>query len=163
STVWIMDALRGQTDGFHRAVDRFEKLHWGGVGLRQVARLSNSSNFEWLEDYSIHALSKLIKQKEVFDFIFIDGNHRFDDILVDYYLADQLLAPKGIVALDDMWMPSVRTVVSFIKSNRQYDVVAQPVRGMAILQKRADDNRDWRHFEQFKVHKNSRRREALVE
>jgi hypothetical protein len=119
--------------------------------------------FEWVEDYSIHALSRLIKQKKKFDFIFIDGNHRFDDVLVDFYLSDQLLSPGGLIAFDDMWMASVRTVVNFIKSNRQYNIVAQPSLNMAVLEKKADDDREWTHFEDFEVYKEPLLRPFLVQ
>ena len=133
STLWMLDALSAKQDSVHVAVDPFEKKYFAGVGLRQVARLPQRGKFEWIEDYSIQALPSLIKQKAEFDFVFIDGNHRFDDALVDFYLADQLLLPGGLVAFDDLWMRSVRTVVSFIETNRQYEIVAQPVRNMVVL------------------------------
>jgi predicted O-methyltransferase YrrM len=152
STVWMLDALSAQRDTCHVAIDPFEKTYLGGVGLRQVERLPYVTKFEWIEDYSIHALSRFIKQKTNFDFIFVDGNHRFDDVLVDFYLSDQLLSPGGIIAFDDMWMASVRTVISFIETNRQYEVVAQPIQNMVVLEKKTNDERDWAHFEHFKVH-----------
>jgi hypothetical protein len=145
-------ALSSQQDALHVAVDPYEKTYWGGVGLRQIERLPYTGKFEWVEDLSIHALSRFIKQETKFDFIFIDGNHRFDDVLVDFYLSDQLLPPGGLIALDDMWMRSVRTVVSFVENNRQYDVVPQPAQNMIVLKKRADDERDYAHFEHFTVH-----------
>jgi len=102
STVWMLDALNGQDQALHVAIDPFEKTQLGGIGLYQTARLPYSVKFEWIEDYSIHALSGLIKQKAKFDFIFIDGNHRVDDALMDFYLSDQLLAPWVIIAFDDV-------------------------------------------------------------
>jgi len=98
----MLDALNGQDQALHVAIDPFEKTQLGGIGLYQTARLPYSVKFEWIEDYSIHALSGLIKQKAKFDFIFIDGNHRVDDALMDFYLSDQLLAPWVIIAFDDV-------------------------------------------------------------
>jgi predicted O-methyltransferase YrrM len=69
ATLWMLDALSAQQDTFHVAVDPFEKALWGGVGLRQIERLPYTGKFEWVEDYSIHALSRLIQQKTTFDFI----------------------------------------------------------------------------------------------
>jgi len=89
STVWILDALRPRLNSFHIAIDPFELTQWGGVGLHQIKRLNAEPVFEWIAEQSIHALSRLIKSGKRFDFIFIDGNHRFDDILVDFYLSDQ--------------------------------------------------------------------------
>jgi hypothetical protein len=72
--------------------------------------------------------------------------------VVDFYLSDQLVSPGGLMAFDDMWMPSVRTVISFILTNRQYKIVPQSVQNMMVLKKIADDNRDRLHFEKFIVH-----------
>jgi predicted O-methyltransferase YrrM len=151
STVWILDALRPRLNSFHIAIDPFELTQWGGVGLHQIKRLNAEPVFEWIAEQSIHALSRLIKSGKRFDFIFIDGNHRFDDILVDFYLSDQLVSPGGLMVFDDMWMSSVQTVINFILMNRQYEIVSQPIQNMTVLKKLADDNRDWHHFENFKV------------
>src|SRR4029079_7126758 len=101
STIWIMDALA--PDGEHIALDPFQSSYWHGVGATQARRLS-SKRFQLLEEYSIHALSDFIRAGKTFDFIFIDGNHRFDDVLVDFYLADQVLEVAGWMILDYRWM-----------------------------------------------------------
>ena len=109
STIWIMDALA--PDGEHIALDPFQASLWHGVGATQARRLS-SKRFTLIEDYSIHVLSDFIRVGKSFDFIFIDGNHRFDDVLVDFYLADQVLEVGGLMVLDDTWMASIRTVLA---------------------------------------------------
>jgi predicted O-methyltransferase YrrM len=162
STVWILDGLRSRRNSRHVAIDPFEITAWCGVGLQQVKRLSVAPNFEWINEYSILALSRLIKSGEKFDFVFIDGNHRFDDVLVDFYLSDQLVSPGGLMAFDDLFMPSVRTVISFVLTNRQYKILPQPARNMMVLKKLADDDRDWRHFESFKVANPKRERMVLA-
>jgi predicted O-methyltransferase YrrM len=162
STVWILDGLRSRRNSRHVAIDPFEITAWGGVGLQQLKRLSVAPTFEWIDEYSIHALSRLIKNGEKFDFIFIDGNHRFDDVLVDFYLSDQLVSPGGLMAFDDLWMSSVRTVINFILTNRQYKILPQPVENMMVLKKLTDDNRDWLHFESFKVANPKRERRVLA-
>lgn len=149
STIWLLDAL--PPGGHHVAIDPHERTAYAGVGLRQVEKLGAQQRFSWCEALSIHALSDAIRQGEQHDLVFIDGNHRFDDVLVDFYLADQVLRPGGVLALDDMWMPSIRSVASFITANRAYQAVAQPEGNMAVFQKLADDRRDWRHFVPFAV------------
>lgn len=148
STIWIMDAL--EEGGSHVAIDPFQSSYWHGVGLVQARRLSGKT-FTFLEDYSIHALSDFIRAGDRFDFIFIDGNHRFDDVLVDFYLADQILNVGGIMVLDDTWMASIRTAHKFVLANRAYQPVPQKGRTMAALRKTRDDDRDWRHFRPFEV------------
>jgi predicted O-methyltransferase YrrM len=151
STVWMIDALRDRADSLHIAIDPFEKTHFRGIGLAQVARLGFKYNFQLIERQSIHALSDLIREQEKFDFIYVDGAHRFDDVLVDFYLCDQILNCGGLIAFDDTWMQSVRTAVNFVRANRAYELVQQPVANMAVLQKTRDDDRDWQHFAPFKV------------
>jgi predicted O-methyltransferase YrrM len=148
STIWIMDALA--PEGEHIALDPFQSSLWHGVGATQARRLS-SKRFNLIEDYSIHALSDFIRADKTFDSIFIDGNHRFDDVLVDFYLADQVLSVGGLMVLDDTWMASIRTVVAFVLANRAYEVVPQRSDRMAALRKLKDDDRDWRHFRPFPV------------
>ena len=148
STVWIVDALA--SDAAHIAVDPFQSSLWHGVGATQARRLSGK-RFELLEEYSIHVLSDFIRAGEKFDFIFIDGNHRFDDVLVDFYLSDQVLEVGGLMVLDDIWMASIRTVLEFVVANRAYQLVRLRAPGMAALKKLKDDDRDWRHFRPFAV------------
>jgi predicted O-methyltransferase YrrM len=151
STIWMLDALRPRRNALHVAVDPYELSLWHGIGLTQVKRLASGVRFEWIENFSIHALSDLIRKKEKFDFIFIDGNHRFDDVIVDFYLSNQLLRPGALAVFDDMWMNSVRSATNFIVNNLPYEVVPQPVENMLILRKTGYDMRDWRHFNTFEV------------
>lgn len=148
STIWIVDALA--EGGSHIAIDPFQLSYWQGVGLTQAKRLAGK-DFTFVEDYSIHALSDHIRAGDRFDFIFIDGNHRFDDVLVDFYLADQVLKPGGLMVLDDTWMASIRSVVSYVLANRAYEHVPQRSNQMAAFRKLKDDDRDWRHFRPFRV------------
>lgn len=148
STIWIMDALA--PDGEHIALDPFQASLWHGVGATQARRL-DSKRFTLIEDYSIHVLSDFIRAGKSFDFIFIDGNHRFDDVLVDFYLADQVLEVGGLLVLDDTWMASIRTVLGFVLANRAYEIVPQRSPRMAALRKLKADDRDWRHFRPFPV------------
>ena len=156
STVWMLDALCSLKEAEHIAIDPFQKKHWHGIGLAQAARLEFAGRFEWLPDYSIHALSDLIRKKQRFDFIYIDGNHRFDDVIVDFYLADQIMRPGGLIVLDDMEMNSVRIAANFIINNRAYELVEQSIRNIAVLKKKHDDDRNWKHFVSFEVHDSSK-------
>jgi predicted O-methyltransferase YrrM len=152
STVWMVDAVADMPGGRHVAVDPFERVGWGGVGLRQVARLTRAQGkFDCIEDYSYLALPRLIRSRRTFQFVFIDGNHRFDDVVVDFYLADMVLEVGGLMGFDDMWMPSVRAAVDFIAQNRAYERLHQPEPNIAVFVKQAPDRRPWDHFNPFAV------------
>ena len=51
------------------------------------------------------------------DFAFIDGDHRFEAVFVDLYFMTRLLRPEGLIVMDDMWMPSIRTAVAYAERN----------------------------------------------
>jgi predicted O-methyltransferase YrrM len=151
STIWMLDALLSRNNSLHVSIDPFEKSHYGGIGLYQVQRLAYETRFNWKNDLSIHALSDLIRDAAKFDFIFIDGNHRFDDVIVDFYLSDHILKPGGLITFDDMWMPSIQAAVSFVLNNRDYELVPQSVWNMTVIKKKRNDVRDWRHYIDFRA------------
>jgi predicted O-methyltransferase YrrM len=151
STIWLLDAVSRLEGGRHEAIDPLETRSWAGVGLRQVAAAGFGHLFTWTELESCHRLSQLAHARMVYDFVFVDGNHRFDDVLVDFYLSDKILRVGGLMALDDTWMPSVRSAVDFIVRNRQYAVVEQGCRNMVVFEKLEYDKRHWKHFEPFET------------
>jgi predicted O-methyltransferase YrrM/tetratricopeptide (TPR) repeat protein len=50
---------------------------------------------------SSNVLMNMIKQKELFDFIYVDGSHKCLDVAIDLCLSWQLLRNGGIMAIDD--------------------------------------------------------------
>ncbi len=62
------------------------------------------SIFELLPEKSSLGLTSLIRRERKFDLIYIDGEHRFDDVLVDFVLSAELCNLNGYVVLDDLWM-----------------------------------------------------------
>lgn len=149
STVWILDALRKRDDAVHHAIDPFEATLWHGIGLVQASRVKTAAKFRWLPGYSVHALSRLIRSRESFDFIYIDGNHRFDDVLVDFYLSDQVTRVGGYIVFDDAWMDSIAAVCRFVARNRAYEMLPQELESFRVFRKLRHDDRDWRHFVPF--------------
>jgi hypothetical protein len=85
-------------------------------------------------------------------FIFIDGGHRFENVMVDFMLADQLCCENGYVVLDDAWFPAIETVVNYVRANRpDYAVKHLVVRNCTVLKKVAPDERAWDAFNPFQV------------
>lgn len=79
--------------------------------------------------------------------------------LVDFYLSDQVLALGGLMVFDDLWMPSIRSVISFIERNRAYERLPSKVGNIAVFRKQQNDTRDWQHFVSFDA--SARRRSFL--
>ncbi len=150
STIYILAAINQAGAGHHTAVDPFQKDSWHGVGALQAKHLSMEPSFQMLEEFSVAALARFATQKDEFEFIYIDGNHRFDDVLVDFTLAAEVCPMGGNVILDDMWMPSVQTVVSWIRSNRKdFREISTPIDNIAHFERIGKDRRAWDHFVQF--------------
>lgn len=99
------------------------------------------------------ALPELCETGEQFDLVLIDGGHRFDDAFVDFHFARRLCAPGGIIILDDVWMPAVRSLTTFIDTNLAGVMTPLPCEchhSMAVYQKSgAQDLRAWDHFIPF--------------
>lgn len=67
---------------------------------------------------SLVALARLVADGEQFDFIYVDGSHALVDVVADIALSWKLLAPGGVMALDDVpWRPRD---LSTVMETKQY-------------------------------------------
>jgi predicted O-methyltransferase YrrM len=123
STLFICQALEDNGTGNHVAIDPFQASEFKSVGVLNVERAGLSHRFQLRQDASDVVLPQLCTEGRTLDFAFIDGWHLFDFTLVDFYYIDRMLAVGGHVAFDDLWMPSVRKVVSFVLRNKPYRLV----------------------------------------
>ena len=84
--------------------------------------------------------------------IFIDGGHLFENVMVDFYLADQLCCVGGFIVLDDAWYPAIETAINYIIRNRpNYAVAHLAVPNCTVLKKLGPDKRSWDSFKPFEV------------
>jgi predicted O-methyltransferase YrrM len=116
SALWFCGAVAGR-GGRHVAVDPFQRESWNGAGLRTLREAGVEELVEVIEEESQLALPRLAAEGREFDFAFIDGDHRFDGAFLDLYYMTRLVRPGGLIVLDDLWMPSIRTVVSYAERN----------------------------------------------
>jgi predicted O-methyltransferase YrrM len=152
STVYILAAMAQAGGGHHTALDPFQMTHWHGIGARQAQEVGMEQSFQLLQEYSFAALADFRSRQQMFEFIYIDGGHRFDEVLLDFTLAAQICPSGGHIILDDMWMPSVRTTVSWIRCNRRdFREVATPVANIAHFERVGDDDRAWDHYVRFET------------
>lgn len=156
STLYFLAAIAANGRGKHVAIDPYQNDAWHGIGqtlAQTVAHdLGRADAFQLIEDRSDRTVVDLLRSGRRFDFIFIDGNHRFDDVLVDVYGCAQLCEVGGLLILDDMWMPSVRSVARFVRRNRA-DFVEVPVDepNLCVWRKVGEDVRRWNDFRRFLV------------
>lgn len=141
--------IMAATGAPHLAIDPFQD-HYGNLGVDNLSRLGYGDGLTLIRDYSHHALPRLVEEKRKFDFIFIDGDHKFDGIFVDFYYSDFLVEEGGLLLFHDTWMRSTELVLQFIRKNREdYRELKVPNRNMALFQKVGEDKRDGMHFREF--------------
>lgn len=141
--------IMAATNAPHIACDPFQD-HYKGMGLRNVEKLGMKNHLQFIPDFSHNVLPALVKENKKFDFIFIDGDHKFDGILVDFYYSDLLLNPNGYVLMHDTWMRSTRLVERFIQTNRDdYKFIKTPLRNFSLFQKVGKDSRNGMFFKEF--------------
>jgi predicted O-methyltransferase YrrM len=113
----ICQGLVENGGGHHTSVDPWQKQWYNGIGLTNVKRAGYESMHRFLGEPSYFALPRLLEAGERFDFVFIDGNHRFEYILLDFFYAQRMLEVGGRIVLHDVWLPSVRKVMTFVARN----------------------------------------------
>ena len=123
STLFICQAHRDNGAGCHTAIDPLQEKLFKSIGLANIERANLKDILRFYQAPSDEVLPQLFAQHEQFDLAFIDGNHRFDYALVDFFYIDKLLKLGGHVAFDDIWIPSVRKVASFVLKNTAYKLV----------------------------------------
>jgi predicted O-methyltransferase YrrM len=133
----------------HISIDPFQE-NYASLGLENVKKLGLAERLDFRPDFSHNVLPSLAKEGRKFEFIFIDGDHKFDGIFVDFYYADLLIDTGGYIMLHDTWMRSTRLVMSFIDKNRDdYEYIATPLKTFALYRKIGTDKRDGMYFQEF--------------
>jgi predicted O-methyltransferase YrrM len=116
SALFLCQALVSH-GGRHVAIDPFQRESWNGAGLRTLREAGVENFVEVIEEESQLALPRLVGEGRRFDFAFVDGDHRFEGVFLDLYYLTRLVKPGGLVVVDDMWMPAVRTAVAYVEKN----------------------------------------------
>jgi hypothetical protein len=128
SSLYICEALCEVNAVKHIIIDSHQsfpygKDHrsgWEGIGLANLRRAGYIDLVDFYEVPSHQGLSRLIEERATIDFAFVDGAHTFDYVLVDVFLIDKLLRPGGIIILDDLLYPSIRSVCRYVLLNLRY-------------------------------------------
>ena len=116
SSLYICEALKDRKDGHHTIIDPFQTKGWQGVGITSLKR-AGFENFTLMEELSEIALPSLLKEHEgTYDFIFIDGWHTFDHLMIDCFYASRLLKVGGLMAVDDTNHAAVAKAIKYFQS-----------------------------------------------
>lgn len=159
STAYLLAALasRRRPDSVsHLAIDPFQWTDWQGIGMANAQSLVAASpwlseaSFSCLHERSDVALAGLLVHGRQFDLTFIDGYHRFDDVLVDFTLVAQMCPVGGVIVLHDMWLPGIAAVAAFVRANRtDFTPVDIGCENLFAVRRTGEDHRNWDHFAPF--------------
>jgi predicted O-methyltransferase YrrM len=146
SAAHIIHATRSK----HVVVEPFAQAR-DDLGIKNLASLDYLQYLELREERSHNALPSLVNENKQFEFIFIDGGHKYDEIFIDWYYSDLLLEPHGFILFHDDWMRSSQLVGSFIRNNRTdyREIKTGAVGSLMLFQKFGRDDRPWYHFNEF--------------
>jgi predicted O-methyltransferase YrrM len=156
STVYLLAALEHNGGGSHTAIDPYQATDWSGIGattartlVTRAQRLTIDS-FTVIEERSDPALIDLERAGRMFELTFIDGYHRFDDVLVDFTLAARMCPEGGVIVLHDMWLDAIAAVASFLRRNRvDFTEVDTGCDNLFAARRIGTDQRNWDHFVDF--------------
>jgi caffeoyl-CoA O-methyltransferase len=128
----------------------------GYTSLRMVEALPKDGKFTGIDinDYLKHDLKSIgpeidfilgesitVMQSmnpQQFDFIFVDGDHSFANIMPEFKEVAKLIKPGGIIAYHDtIHLPDVKKLMNYI-SKKNYNVITlktSEMRGLSLIQK----------------------------
>jgi predicted O-methyltransferase YrrM len=123
STLFICEGLLANGGEVrHVAIDPFYDGTHSGAGVATLEEAGVRDLVELLVEPSETALPRLLAEGRRFDLAFVDGNHRFEGVLLDFVYCGRLLQPGGIVFADDAQLPAVRKSAAFVTGNLGWTV-----------------------------------------
>jgi len=127
STLHILESLLSNGAGAHAHVvlDPIQTSHFHGAGSRILREAGVEQFVEFHQDYSELLLPRFLSEGRLFDFVFIDGSHWFDNVFIDLFYTHRLLKPGGMVVFDDVFAEPVNLACRFARTNYGYLPVAQ--------------------------------------
>ena len=120
SSLYICEALAAVGADRHIIIDPYQHEYWQGLGIEHLKAAGYGRLIELHELPSHQALPRLETAATKLDFVFIDGAHWFDYVMVDFFCVDRMLRVGGVIVFDDLDWPGVRKACRYILTNRAY-------------------------------------------
>lgn len=134
STLFILRALLENGDEFrpHVAMDPFQATSFHSAARRSLRELGVADLVEFYEERSEFVLPRLLQERRQFDLAYIDANHLFDFVFVEFRFIHTLLKPGGLMIFDDTDWDGVHLTCRFAETNLGYRRVAQVGRSAGV-------------------------------
>ena len=138
----------------HVAIDPHQSTRFAGCGVQALSEAGLADMVELVEEPSEIVLPRLLAEQRTFDLGFVDGNHRFDGVILDLIFLGRLVRRGGVVIVDDHQLPAVARAVSFCTTNLGWTTeetsAEDPHHHWAVLRTAAaPDTRRFDHFVEF--------------
>ena len=142
--------LNGDPAARHVVLDPSQSTRFADCGLQVLEDAGVRHLVEHHAEFSEIALPQFLKEGRSFDLGFVDGNHRFDAVVLDLFYLGRLVRRGGVVALDDYNLRGIRRAVSFFVSNLGW-TVEETIGDYAVVLRTAlePDKREYWHFVEF--------------
>ena len=95
----------------HILIDPFQSTQWRGLGVQHLREAGFADIVDIHEDYSEFVLPALLRNGIEIEFAFVDGRHTFDQVMVEFWYLNRMLAPGGVIVFDDADRRSVNRVI----------------------------------------------------
>jgi hypothetical protein len=138
----------------HLIFDPYGLVEGRGEVVQSYLQEQFGDNFRRIKKPSEIGLGQLLAERGpgCAGLIYIDGGHRFENVMVDFALADRLCCERGYIMFDDAWFPAIETVINYVMSNRpDYAIAHLPVLNASVIWKTGPDRRRWDAFKPFAV------------
>ncbi|MGH7905312.1 MAG: O-methyltransferase [Candidatus Binataceae bacterium] len=128
STLHILKAMieiGSARPGCHVVMDPYQSSTFHNAALRTIRDAGLGALIEFHGEASELTLPRLAEEGRQFDLAFIDGDHRYDAVFIDFFFVHRLLKPGGIVIFDDPGFDGVFLTCQFAETNYGYTVEAE--------------------------------------
>jgi hypothetical protein len=164
SVAMALAAQKDRGESFtHVSFDPFGLVQ-GGAVVQTYLEGEFPDEFKRVWKSSQIGLSQLLDQQGpgCAGYVFVDGGHTFEQVMVDFSLSDQLCCVDGHIVFDDSYYPAIEGVIEYIRTNRpDYVVWDNPVPNTSVVRKVSYNYPSWDAFEPFTL-PNRRRWTPLV-
>ncbi|MES9520645.1 class I SAM-dependent methyltransferase [Streptomyces capoamus] len=113
----------------HVIIDPFQESAYANAGWDVLCSAGLDPVATLVSVPSSIALPRLLSEGFVADAAFVDGSHRFHEVFVDLYFLRKIVRPGGLIAVDDVWWPSVRTAVRYFERHLGWTAISDAFRG----------------------------------
>jgi predicted O-methyltransferase YrrM len=110
------------SNAHHTILDPFQSTQWKSSGINNL-KAEGFKNFTLIEERSELALPQFLKEGKTFDFVFVDGWHTLDHVMVEFFYINRLLPVGGVVAFDDIALTGLNKLMRYISNYPNYKCV----------------------------------------